>query len=238
MPPSFTRKGRARFAPSEAYRVLSREVSPLLADSDRDLVRADASPWLRRRLDEFFGSRAESQGYPHFLHKFTGWPRSGLIDAVFPETRYVTVVRDGRAVANSWLQMPWWRGNLGPSGWHFGPLPEKLQRIWEDSDRSYVVLAGLGWMLLSEAYDSASALLAPQRQCSIRYEDIVADPAAAFRQLLDHLQLPWTAQFAHRLDGYRFDAGRLTAYRQDLGSAAVAELEAAIGPALQRHGYS
>ncbi|HVX45601.1 MAG TPA: sulfotransferase [Mycobacteriales bacterium] len=237
LPPSITRKGRIRFAPSEAYRVLGREVSPLLADSDRDLVHADATPWLGGRLADFFQGRAEAQRFPHFLHKFTGWPRSGLIDAVLPETRFVTVVRDGRAVANSWLQMPWWRGNLGPSGWHFGPLPAPLEQVWEESDRSPVVLAGLGWALLSEAYDRAAAQIPAERWCSVRYEDLLADPAATFRLLLEHLRLPWTAQFARRLDTYSFETGRLAAYRQDLGPAATESLEAAIAPALARHGY-
>ena len=54
MPPWVTEKGRARFAPSEGYRALAREVSPILENSDRDLVGADATPWLNERLARFF----------------------------------------------------------------------------------------------------------------------------------------------------------------------------------------
>ena len=92
--------------PSEGYRLLNRHVSPMLSAPVRDLVAEDASQWLSRRLQAFFESRAAAQGRPLFLHKFTGWPRAGLLHAVFPEARLVHVVRDGRAVACSLIEQP------------------------------------------------------------------------------------------------------------------------------------
>ena len=46
VPPALTEKGRPRFAPSEGYRVLAKEVSPALVAPVRDLVGDDATPWL------------------------------------------------------------------------------------------------------------------------------------------------------------------------------------------------
>ena len=123
VPAALTRKGRLRFAPSEGYRALGRSVSPVLAAPLRDLRAQDVTPWLEQRTRRFFTGRAEAQGRPVFLHKFTGWPRAGFLGRVFPEARFVHVVRDGRAVANSFLQMPWWRGYEGPDAWGWGPLP-------------------------------------------------------------------------------------------------------------------
>ena len=65
----------------------------------------------------------------------TGWPRAGFLHAVFPDARYVNVIRDGRAVANSWLQMDWWLGYRGPEHWHFGPLSDEHREVWERSGR-------------------------------------------------------------------------------------------------------
>ena len=50
LPAAATQKSRVRYAPSEAYRVLAREVSPLLASPLRDLTASDVTPWLERRL--------------------------------------------------------------------------------------------------------------------------------------------------------------------------------------------
>ena len=58
IPPALTRKGRLRYAPSEGYRALTREVSPMLARSSRDLLESDAMPWVAERFRHFFAERA------------------------------------------------------------------------------------------------------------------------------------------------------------------------------------
>ncbi len=150
LPAAATQKSRLRYAPSEGYRVLAREVTPMLATPLRDLTESDVTPWLERRFSAFMHERAQAQSTDTFLHKFTGWPRAGFIREIFPSARFIHVVRDGRAVANSWLQMPWWRGFEGPDHWQWGPLPPKLEAAWEELGRSFVVLAGLLWQLLIE----------------------------------------------------------------------------------------
>src|SRR5436853_4738608 len=71
VPPSFTAKGRLRYAPSEGYRLLERQVSPLLAAPYRDLTAGDVTPWLSRRLHDVFETRARLQNRAVFTHKFT-----------------------------------------------------------------------------------------------------------------------------------------------------------------------
>src|SRR6188508_3217837 len=91
LPAAATQKGRLRLAPSEGYRALEREVSPIVAESVRDLDASDATPWLADRFRRFFETRASAQDKALFLHKFTGWPRARFVDAVLPGTRYVHV---------------------------------------------------------------------------------------------------------------------------------------------------
>ena len=241
LPPEVTRKGRVRFAPSEGYVALSREVSPLFANSSRDLLASDVTPWLADRLRHFVCDRAEQQGQgqeqPVFLHKLTGWPRAGLIQAVLPEARFVNVVRDGRAVANSWLQMPWWLGYRGPQHWNWGELPSDYQQEWEDSGRSFVVLAGLAWKLLIDAADEARAKLPAGSWIDVRYEDIVADPAGTMTTICDFFGLPPSAEFSERLAQYDISGGRAHAFVRDLGPEAVAELDRVLAGHLRRFGY-
>jgi hypothetical protein len=237
VPDALTTKGRLRFAPSEAYRALDREVSPVVSAPVRDLLAEDVTPWLERRFRAFFVSRAQAQGRPLFLHKFTGWPRSGFVNRIFPEARFVHVVRDGRAVANSFLQMPWWQGYRGPDEWSWGPLPAEMAEEWEASGRSFAVLAGLEWKLLMEAFEAARALVPESHWLEVRYEDFVAEPHEHLRRMLDHLGLSWTPAFERGVRRYTFDTGRREAYRRDLGIHDVAMLEASLAPVLARHGY-
>ena len=238
VPSRFTRKGRLRFAPSEAYRVLGRRVSPSIVAPTRDLLAGDAVPWLAERTRRFFDARADAQGRPLFLHKFTGWPRAGFLDRVFPDARFVHIVRDGRAVANSFVQMPWWRGFEGPERWGWGPLPEAYAREWEESERSFVVLAGIQWKMLLDAFDAARAELPPDRWLELRYEDVVADPRARIAEILTFLGLDWNGAFEDGFVRHAFSPDRTEAFRDDLGIHEVAMLDRVLAGRLARHGYA
>ena len=237
LPPSATQKGRLRLAPSEGYRALSREVSPLVSEPARDLEASDAVPWLAERFRSFFTGRAAAQGAPLFLHKFTGWPRARFVDRVLPGSRYVHVVRDGRAVAASWLQTDWWRGHLGPDGWHFGPLPPEYDKEWEASGRSFVLLAGLAWKLLLDAFDVARREIGDERWLEIRYEDMLDDPRGRTADVLEFLGLPWNDAFESSFGAFTFDRTRAGAWRTAVGEAAAAELDTSLADHLARHGY-
>jgi hypothetical protein len=237
LPTAATRKGRVRLAPSEGYRALEREVSPTIAESVRDLDASDAVPWLAERFGSFFSSRATAFGTPLFLHKFTGWPRARFIDAVLPGSRYVHVVRDGRAVTASWLQTDWWRGHLGPEGWHFGPLPPPYEKEWEASGRSFVLLAGLAWKLLLDAFDEARREIGDDRWLEVRYEDVLADPRGCAAEMLEFLGLSWGDAFESGFQAFRFDVARARTWRAVLGDEASTELDASLADHLTRRGY-
>jgi hypothetical protein len=238
LPQTATRKGRMRFAPSEAYRALDREVSPVLSRPWRDLTAADITPWLADRTRRFFERRAQMQGTPVFLHKFTGWPRAGFLGCVFPEAKFVHVVRDGRAVANSWLQMGWWEGFNGPDHWQWGPLAAGYQDEWSRSGHSFPVLAGILWKLLLDAFDEAAGSLPAHRWLEVKYEDVVANPSGAFNEMREFAGLKPSGSFSSAVAGMTFDPGRVAAYRKDLGDETVEVLTRSLATHLARRGYA
>lgn len=237
LPPAVTAKGRVRLAPSEGYRILERRVSPVLSMPPRDLTQEDATPWLAERVARFFAGRATSPARRLFVHKFTGWPRARFLDAALPGSKFVHVVRDGRAVAASWLKMSWWRGDLGPERWHFGRLPAHYAEEWEASGRSPVILAGLAWKLLLDAHDQARAAVHPGQWLEVRYEDVVADPRETLTGMLRFLGLEWTDPFDRQFQRHSFAAGPTDAYRRDFDVDTLAALETSLAAHLQQHGY-
>jgi hypothetical protein len=226
-----------RYAPSEAYRALAREVSPMVTEPSRDLLASDAMPWLAERFRSFFATRAHAQRTPVFLHRFTGWPRTGFVREVFPEARFINVVRDGRAVVASGLQTPWWRGHQGPERWPWGPLPPAYAAEWEASGRSFVLLAGLGWKMLMDSYATARDLMPADQWLDIRFEDVLAHPQACFKQMLDFMGLDQDRPFNRALSGTRFAVDRQAAFRRELGPA-VELLERSLADHLRFWGYS
>jgi hypothetical protein len=237
LPPALARKGGLRFGPTEGYQALAHAVSPMLVAPTRDLVAADAQPWLAARFRAFFQTRADAQGRPVFLHKFTGWPRSGFIDAVLPGARFIHVVRDGRAVTASELRAPWWIGHRGPEQWDWGPLPPAYAAEWEASGRSFVLLSGLEWKILMDAHASARSLVSEDRWLDVRFEDVLADPRGRLKEMLDFMSLEWTPGLEAAVARTAFEPDRGHDYRRQLDPASVALLDASLGGHLRRWGY-
>jgi hypothetical protein len=237
VPPALTRKGRVRFAPSEAWRALAQHVSPMLVRPTRDLVAADAMPWVAERFHRFFAERASVQGKPVFVHKLTGWPRSGFIQAVFSDARFLHIVRDGRAVVASDLRVPWWRGWEGPDGLGAGALPAAYLADWEASGRSFPVLSGQGWKVAMDAYAAARELVPPGRWLDVRYEDVMTDPPSRFKELLGFMDLEPNPVFDDALRRTPFRAERMNAWRGHLGADDVTALDATLADHLRTWGY-
>jgi hypothetical protein len=217
--------------------LLDQQVSPVLSMPFRDLTALDVTPWLATRLEEFFDSRARAQGRPVFLHKFTGWPRVGLLREVFPDARFVHVIRDGRAVANSWLQMPWYLGYRGPEHWQFGLLPAAYQAEWEAAGRSHALLAGLGWKLLMDAFEAARRDVAPGHWLDVRYEDLVTHPRSGLAEIVTFMGLDWDDSFEVGFAAHRFTTARGQAFRRDLDARSLELLDESLDGHLRRYGY-
>jgi Sulfotransferase family len=236
LPPSLTRMGRIRYGPSEGYRALAREVSPLVTNSCRDLRADDAMPWVTERFRTFFCERARAQRRPVFLHKFTGWPRTGFVHEIFPDARFIHIVRDGRAVVASALRMPWWMGHMGPEAWHWGPLPPAYAAEWEASGRSFAVLAALAWKILMDEFAAARELVPGDQWLDIRFEDVLADPKPRLKEMLGFMGLD-----EHRsVDAALVRAGIVPdrqRYRHELGSAGLAQVEKSLAEHLDAWGY-
>jgi len=230
-------RGRLRIAPSEAYGLIDRHVLAGFSKPCRDLLAGDMTPYLQPRVADFFDSRIRSQGCEVLLQHLTGWPRTGFLRAAVPDLRVIHVVRDGRAVASSWLQMGWWDGWRGPDNWFLGPLDAELRQEWEDSGRSFPVLAALGWKMLMSAFDDAQAQCPPDQWLNVRYEDVLADPRTAFATMLDFLGLEWDESFEVGFERHVIQAGRAAAYREELTPAQLTAVEAVLEKPLSRWGY-
>ena len=235
---AFFQRGRLRVAPSEGYQLFDRHVMSGFSTPCRDLLAEDMTPYLRPRVVEFFESRQRAQGCEVLVQHLTGWPRVGFLREAVPDLKVVNVVRDGRAVASSWLQMGWWDGWKGPAKWIYGPLPEDLYQEWVDHRRSFPVLAALGWKMLMAAYEDARALTPADQWLDVRYEDLLLDPLAVSKQMLEFLGLDWNPEFQAGFERQRVSAGRSQAFRAELTGAQLADVEDVLAEPLARWGYA
>lgn len=108
--------------------------------------------------------------------------RIGWIDRALPAARYITIVRDGRAVASSLMQVEWWAE--GKLFWA-GKSPRDLVADGQDE----LALAARNWVEETELIDAAVQQVAVERVHAVRYEELLACPADVLTGILDFLGL-------------------------------------------------
>jgi hypothetical protein len=180
--------------------------------------------------------RLITQKRHRLVHKITGWPRIGFVAEAFEDAKFIHVIRDGRAVANSMLNVDFWDGWQGPDKWLYGSLPERYREVWEKYDRSFVALAGLQWKMLMDAADEAVAKLDPEKVLTIRYEDMCPDAIPTFKKVAQFCELEWDDDFEKRLKKYPMKNTN-EKYKKDLTPQQQNELESVLADYLEKYGY-
>jgi hypothetical protein len=226
---------RNRFRPSESYPFWNR-LYPGFAEPCRDLLAADVNQKITARFHTEI-KKLVAPSRPHFMAKITGWPRTGFLSAVFPKAKFVHIVRDGRAVAASLLNVPWWLGWRGPANWRWGPLSQEHNMLWERYDRSFVALAGIQWIILMEAFAEAKKLLPQSSFMEISYEQLCEDTIGVMRGICGFLEIEWNESFQSRVQKYKM---RNTNYKwkDNLSAGQSKILNRVLADSLTRLGYT
>jgi len=202
----------------------------------RDLVSDDVTIPVKRAVRKVMGELLSPQR-ARLLIKITGWPRIGFLKEIFPDAKFIHIYRDGRSVANSWLQMWWWSGWGGPDKWRWGELtPEQRQR-WERAGRSFNVLAALGWEILMTAFEAAKCKLPADDLLEIRYEDLCRNPIDLFHAATNFAELEWTPQFEAAVKRFKLESAN-DKWLHDLTFSQQRLLNDSIGETLQKYGYA
>ena len=176
-------------------------------------------------------------GRRRFVTKLTGWSPIRYFDAIFPDARYLHVVRDGRAVAWSLLNVDWWDGFHGPNPW--GKSPDKMspaeRETWEQSGRSRYILAGLQWQRFMEGLTRHGAQIG-DRYRELRYERLVAQPVESFREVLGWADLSRDQGFLEGIANREFHDGNRQ-WRERVPQADQRQFENLLGDALRKYAY-
>jgi sulfotransferase family protein len=232
--PLVRRLAGRRLQPGECYDFWD-EIAFGFSEPCRDLVRADVTPRVKQQVLRVMGAML-SQRRHRLLVKITGWPRIGFLAEIFEDAKFIHLVRDGRAVANSLLHVDFWRGWLGPQGWRAGLLTAEDEATWERYDRSFVALAALEWRIQMRAMEAARRAVAPSRLLEIKYEEFCDEPLATTRQVLEHAELPATAHFERQVAATPIKSSN-NRWREGLTREQQKILDEILRDELLRYGY-
>jgi hypothetical protein len=161
--------------------------------------------------------------------------RMGTLHTLWPEARFVHLIRDGRDVALSLMNWP------SVSTKKPGTFP-----TWKDDPAS---TAALWWELNVRRGREAGEALGPKLYRELRYESLVAHPAQVCATLCEFLGLAYDEAMLNYHENFRDDPGSdrvhdrqpiasgLRNWRAQMSANDVERFEAAAGVLLEELGY-
>lgn len=158
---------------------------PLYPSDDSRLDTSTVSR-LRRRFDRI----RRRSGAAIFLSKCTANNRRiRQLSEVFPEARYVHLLRDGREVAQSLSTVEWWDGH---TVWWDGRTPREM----EQSGEQRLAICARNWVREVEEIRRKLALIEPNKVMELRYEDLLREPVQRIKAIIEFLGLEFHEHFA------------------------------------------
>jgi omega-hydroxy-beta-dihydromenaquinone-9 sulfotransferase len=134
-------------------------------------------------------------GRPRFVNKnLQNSFRVRLLNSIFPDAKFIHIIRDGRAVAFSLLN----KKDLGATSpillvGFKDILGNKYQH-----DRSELYNYGVAWAEYVRKAREASAV-AQGRYCEVSYESLVREPYDELRKIVDFCELDWYRKFEEKI---------------------------------------
>ncbi len=120
---------------------------------------------LKELVNSLFNEIAESKHKKIFVEQ-TPWQgqRIDILNELFPDAKYIHIVRDGRDVAISFARTPWWHNDIG----------QNLER-WHTE--------------VSQIIESSKKILRADQLLQVRYEDFVEQPEAELKRICQFLAI-------------------------------------------------
>lgn len=116
--------------------------------------------------------------------------RIPILKQIFPDAKYIHLVRDGRSVAYSLLRVAWWNDHIL---YWTGKTPRQM--VAEGSNS--LVLAAQNWVEEMHSLEKGMDLLEDHQLLQVRYDDLLKNPQQQLQRMLDFMEisLPHEAKF-------------------------------------------
>jgi len=137
------------------------------------------------------------QGKRRFLTKYTEFSRILYMRKAFPDARFVHIVRDARAVVNSFHEKvhKGQFGNWDERDWWAALFPEPWRGDFYERHHTPVGLLAYLWKYFVGLIRREAASLPPEQYTEVRYAKLVRDPLSVLERTLEFCGLPLTNQF-------------------------------------------
>lgn len=190
------------------------------------MSRSDAGHVLGERI----ASIARYAGGTHFINKrVANNRRVGILHDALPGARFVTTVRDGRAVALSLSKVDWWPQS---TVWWAGVTPSE----WQVRGGDPWELCAENWVREVEVIEQGLASVPTDLQHSTTYEELVSDPIGVLTRIANEIGLAADPSWLDEVSTIGLP-NQNERWRAELTGPAMRTVEATQGLTLRRLGY-
>ncbi len=165
-----------------------------------------ANPETINRVRNAVARLTHWQQKSRFSAKLTGPGRISFLASIFPDARFIHIIRDGRSVVESLLRQRFWQEKGGLERPFWEDTPDHILQEWEASGRDSEVLAALQWRYIIQSIRADVAELPKESYMEVRYEDFVQDPTQTLKSIyhFTDLSIPEDVLNSPESDGNSF----------------------------------
>ena len=155
--------------------------------------------------------------------------RVAYLTKIFPDAVFIHILRDGRAVARSIMEK-FEEFSFRPKDWIADP-----ELVGQLDGASRIVQCGLMWLATVRTVQSSLFELEARQSLTLRYEDLISDPATTLKQAYSVCDL--NSSFRIDISDINFYNNRNDKWKSELDRDEIRQLEALLGPTLSKLGY-
>jgi len=178
--------------PDECYRFWATH-TPDINFSRDFLLNKKATDKTKKRLNNIFYDINRYQKKKRITTKLTGPGRISYLDSIFSDAIFIHLVRDGRSVVQSLMNVEFWKNKV-KEPWFINGLEEVDLNIWEENDKDPVILTTLLWNKIIETTKNEANNLnnKDKRYLEIKYEDFINNPSQVLKEMYTFTDLETT----------------------------------------------
>lgn len=131
----------------------------------------------------------EFSGKNIFLSKYTDFPRIQLIRKAFPNAKFIHIVRDGRAVANSYykkIESGEFKTSKEEMNW-VKAWPQNWQEDYLNKNRSTLAFTLYQWKFFLDQIQSELLTIPTNEFIEIKYSDLTSNTKKTTNRILDFI---------------------------------------------------
>ena len=142
-------------------------------------------------------------GKKKFAAKLTGPSRIHYLNSIFPDARFVHIIRDGRAVVNSLMNVGFWRerGGYNKPWWENGLTSDDLL-MYEQYKHSPLALAAIQWRRIIKVARDEASKISNSRYYELKYEDFINAPHDHIEKLFEFFGLENSKKVHNYIDKF------------------------------------